>query len=448
MIPARLIEGPDASLPAILDRREQRAARQRELLERGGNLVSFAMNIPGVRKQFPLARRGYEEGMDALRALFGAHILEEEPYSAVTGDEALLRLDLPAREVKERTVALEESHPLGRLWDMDVLDGEGRSLSRTAFGFPQRRCLICGDSAKVCGRSRRHTTEELFYRAAGVLYDHFRTRAAEKVGRCALQAVLTEVAVTPKPGLVDRCDSGAHKDMDFFTFLDSASALSPWFGRFFLAGWDQEEGLFGRLRTLGLQAERDMFAATGGVNTHKGLIFSMSILCGALGRAGAEAFPGEPDLEVVLSTARSLGAQSLGDLEGKEAATSSLRCYRAHGLPGIRGEAAAGFPAVFETGLPTLKAWLDRGASLNDSGAAALLALMARVDDTNMIHRGGYEEAARRKGEAAELLDRLEPHTLLPALAALNQDYIRQNLSPGGCADLLALTLFFHFLSR
>ena len=83
---------------------------------------------------------------------------------------------------------------------------------------------------------------------------------------------------------------------------------------------------------------------------------------------------------------------------------------------------------------------------MNDAAVAALLALMSRVTDTNMIRRGGYEEAERRKKEAAEILARLTAETAETMLQALNQDYIRNHLSPGGCADLLALTLFAHFL--
>lgn len=446
MIPARLMEGPDASLEEILLSRERRAQAQQALLEKGGTVVSFTMNIPGRRKQFPLGHLGFEEGLRALEAQFAPSILERQVHGGPTGDEALLRLDLPAGKVKTAAAALEESHPLGRLWDMDVLGGEGPALSRTALGFPQRRCLLCGAAAKECGRSRRHSHEELFARAAELLYDFFRRRETERAGRCALRAVLTEVSVTPKPGLVDRRDSGSHTDMDFFTFVDSSAALAPWFSRFFLAGWDHEAHLFDLLRSLGRQAEEEMFAATGGVNTHKGLIFSLSILCGALGRAGVAHFPEKPPMEEVLKTVRCLGARSLEDFAGEEDTTAGLRCYRRHGISGIRGQAAAGFPAVFEVGLPALRESLAGGCSLNDAAAAALLALMAAVEDTNMVRRGGFAEAQRRREEAKALL--AQQGDLEEALSALNGDYIRRRLSPGGCADLLALTLFVYFWDR
>lgn len=360
----------------------------------------------------------------------------------------MLLLDLEPSQVKAVTTALEETHPLGRLWDMDVLDREGKSLSRIALGYPARRCLVCGAAAKECGRSRKHSYEELFGCAVTIMHDYFRDRRAQEVGCCAVKAVLSEVSVTPKPGLVDRKDSGSHSDMDFFTFMDSAAALSPWFPRFFRAGWDNETGLFSALRKMGQQAEREMFAATGGVNTHKGLIFSMAILCGALGRAMAEHFPQTPEREAVLDIVRDLGKESLGDFDRKEAETAGLRCHRHHGILGIRGEAAEGFPAVFGIGLPTLEHWLEQGSALNDAAAATLIALIAGVVDTNMIHRGGQDEALLRRKEASELLRRLTPENITAELEELNREYIRRHLSPGGCADLLALTLFIHFIEQ
>ncbi|MBQ2996901.1 MAG: citrate lyase holo-[Oscillibacter sp.] len=447
MIDPHFLEGQEAALPQILSRREARVCAQQALLGQGGRcLVSFSMNIPGQRKQFLLAHESFKEGLSLLLDRFSSHLLTHRLFSASTGDEALLLLDLKPEQAKAITTTLEESHPLGRLWDMDVLDRNGSSLSRTALGYPARRCLICDAPAKECGRSRRHSYEDLFLRAGTIMHDYFRSREAQRVGRCAVQAVVTEVSVTPKPGLVDRRDSGSHSDMDFFTFLNSAAALSPWFPRFFRAGWDHREGLFPVLRSMGLQAEKEMFAATGGINTHKGLIFSMSILCAALGRACAQNFPNRPDRETVVGIARILGQASLQDFSGSSPSTAGLRCHQQHGALGIRGEAAAGFPAVFTLGLPTLKCWLDLGCSLNDSAAATLIALIAEVEDTNMIHRGGRSEALARQKEASEL--RLTPENLTAELEKLNEEYILCNLSPGGCADLLALTLFLYFLEQ
>ena len=108
---------------------------------------------------------------------------------------------------------------------MDVLDQEGKSVSRTSMSFPQRRCLVCGKDAKLCARSRAHSVEELQSRIAMLIDAYFRDKEADRFASCACRALLYEASVTPKPGLVDRCNSGSHTDMDFFTFSDSVSAL-------------------------------------------------------------------------------------------------------------------------------------------------------------------------------------------------------------------------------
>ena len=121
---------------------------------------------------------------------------------------------------------------------------------------------------------------------------------------------------------------------------------------------------------------------------------------------------------------------SLDDFDRSQDDTNGLRCYRLHHLKGIRGEAAQGFPAVAQVGLPTLRRHLSAGLSLNDASCLTLLALISAVTDTNMIRRGGLAEALSRQQEARRLLLTITSETLLPTLTALDQDYISNNLSP------------------
>ncbi len=443
--------GPVVTLEQILDSRTHRAERQQAALADGAAcLVSFTLNIPGNVKQFPLARAAFSEGLALLRDAFGSTVIQENTMDEPTGCEALLVLDTDPAEAKRKAVHIEDTQSLGRLFDMDVLDADGRSLSRTDLGAAQRTCLICGQSAKVCGRSRAHSPEQLQARIGQLLDDHFKNKFADDCQSAALRAMLTEVSVTPKPGLVDRNNAGSHRDMDFFTFVDSAAALSPHFRRMFLAGWnhaaEDAAALFARLRTMGQAAESAMFAATRGVNTHKGLIFSLGLLSGALG-VWRHDHPDQPiDTAALLSLSAEMARCSLDDFARIDDDTNGLSCYRLHHLTGIRGEAAQGFPAVAQTGLPTLRRCLAAGLSLNDASALTLLALLATVTDTNMVHRGGLEQALSRRQEAQRLLSAITPETLLPILTALDKDYISNNLSPGGCADLLALSLFLLFI--
>lgn len=484
-----IIKGTPVSLPEMLDAREQRAFRQRQLLEQitneSGSLISFSMNIAGEIKSFPLCLAAFDEGLKELRLRIPQDkLLHFEESRKNSGPEAFFLLNMPAEEAKKMTVSIEESHPVGRLFDMDVLTPDGTSVSRASVGYAPRTCLICGENAKACARSRNHTLEVIQWRTAQILNDFFKGRAADAAAACAVRALLYEVSATPKPGLVDRNNSGSHKDMDFFTFLDSSAALIPWFRDFFCIGWDfgyERNGqLFSRLRYAGQEAEHKMFAATKGVNTHKGLIFASAIILGALGKVyamqnglissdhinGAETTSNcsisekkencinrAADLTMVLSICRQLGSYALGDFEqnsstasNAQAKTAGEQFHASYGITGARGEAAAGFPSAKDVGLPALKHWLAEGFSLNDSSVLALVSMLSQVTDTNMIHRGGMEQSERSKKEAAALLSEITPETFTEKLTGLDISYIEKNLSPGGCADLLAVSLLFLFL--
>lgn len=456
-----IITGTPITLEEILEARSRRAEKQKELLNRGGScLISFSLNIPGEIKQFPMAMSAFNEGLTEIRKrLSGGQLLSFEEFAENTGSGAFFLLNADAAEIKATMAALEESHPLGRLFDIDVLAPDGLSLSRTTLGLPPRTCLICGGNAKACTRSRAHSMELILWRTAQLLNDYFRNKTADQAASCAVRALLYEVSATPKPGLVDRDNSGSHRDMDFFTFLDSSAALIPWFRDFFCTGWDHfdepDEALFSRLRFSGKEAETGMFQATNGVNTHKGLVFSFAILCAALGKVHAGCYglgcraenpaAGEQLLEPVLNICRRLGACSLKDFTAPSVTAGEI-CHASYGIRGARGEAAEGFPSAVTLGLPSLKRWLQKGFSLNDAAVLTLLALLSSVDDTNMIHRGGRDLALECKKGAGRLLSGITKDNFKEKLKSLDAFYIRENLSPGGCADLLAVSLILYFL--
>ena len=266
----------------------------------------------------------------------------------------------------------------------------------------------------------------------------------ERIGTTAYTALLREAEATPKPGLVDLDNSGAHRDMDIQLFRASAAALAPYFSAFAARG-AREAGqpLSTRLpgvRPLGIEAERAMLAATGGVNTHKGAIFTLGVLsyvCGRLTLADPA-----PSAEALCSAAAALCADLPGELAGGRAGTKGERAYRRYGVSGVRGEAAAGFPHVLNTALPCLRSGAaDENLRLLD----ALMHLIAVMDDTNILTRAGREGADWAKGCARSFLNRYTParaDEYLAALRALDAAFIARNISPGGSADLLAAAWF------
>lgn len=230
------------TLADMLQAREARAQRQQALLARFGcPVICFTMNIAGPVKTGPEIRRAFLRG-DALLCRQLAQAGLSCRYRAVvhkpTGDEALYAVQASPASLKAITVALEDRDPLGRLYDMDVLEPGGHKVDRATLGLPPRRCLLCQQPAAVCARSRAHRLDQLQARTAQLLTQCFRGEDRNAVASLAVRSLLYEVCVTPKPGLVDREDSGSHTDMDIFTFLSSASALWSYFAQCAETGMD------------------------------------------------------------------------------------------------------------------------------------------------------------------------------------------------------------------
>lgn len=444
----------EVTLMEMLEAREKRAERQRSLLAAWGRtMICFTMNIAGPVKNNDLIRRGYALGKKRLvRQLMaaGIAIVHFEEVQEKTGNEAFFLLDAAPLRVKEVTVAIEDHGPVGRLFDMDVLCPDGRKVDRQELGLSGRKCLICGGPAQVCARSRTHTVAALQEKTWEILRKTLDDADAADAARLATQALLYEAATTPKPGLVDRRNSGSHRDMDFFTFQASAPALYPFFFRCVKIG---REGLdaretFQRLRSPGKLAEGEMLHATGGVNTHKGAIFSMGILCGALGRLERTEWANpERVLSECAAMTKGLVRRDYAGLIPETAKTAGQKLYLQYGITGVRGQAEAGFPVVGKVGLPKLEAGLSMGKTINEAGCAALLAMLAQTMDTNMIHRGSFETQQEIMEKLSDLLED-EPFPSPKTLEGLDEAFVRKNLSPGGTADLLAMTYMLHFLKE
>lgn len=272
---------------------------------------------------------------------------------------------------------------------------------------------------------------------------------ADKMAELAVRALITEVCITPKPGLVDRANNGAHRDMNVFTFIDSALTLHGYFRCITsLSQTHEDDGLLLKLQPLGLQAEQDMFRVTKGVNTHKGAIFSLGLICAAAAVLERQSIKQTDEIlsqtcaDIVRSRSRLRDAEKAAE---KGAATKGELVYKRHGLRGILGEAAAGFPAVFEIALPVLRKFAP--GRLEDAAVAALIHLIACLDDTNIISRCGLEALrelqARVKNEISNFTDISQ---YLSYAHALDDEFISRNISPGGCADLLAAALLVYYM--
>ena len=271
--------------------------------------------------------------------------------------------------------------------------------------------------------------------------------AAAAIAGAAADALLAELETWPKPGLVSHVDRGSHDDMDAGTFRRSVAATQPYFGLLAAAGVDGAE--MSELRRIGLGAERAMLVATEGVNTHRGAIFGLGLLCAAAGAAEATWQP--PSFASLRCPAAVLGAivrqrwgRAIADgpIPLQSHGTQALRRF---GAGGARAEAAGGFQSVLDVGLPALR--LGRRLAPGNPEAArvqAFFALLAAVDDTNLLHRGGADGLRDAQKAAAGFLAAggVGQAAWIDAAVAVHRGFVRRRLSPGGCADLLAATLF------
>lgn len=265
---------------------------------------------------------------------------------------------------------------------------------------------------------------------------------SSNIAELAVSALLAEVWTTPKPGLVDRNNNGAHTDMDLTMFERSALALETSFLQCAEAGECLKHDLpilAAKLRTIGLQAESRMYEATGGVNTHKGAIFSMGILCAA----AAMEFKSLCELQ---EHCRQLAAALL-EID-TASGTHGLAARETAGTGGIRAEAGSGFDTAFSIGLPALEEALAVGCRENHACIYALLRIIASTEDSNLVHRGGACGMDFAQKEAVRLTEHGPAALDLEEVRALDGEFIKRNLSPGGSADLLAFSIMLYRLKK
>ena len=254
------------------------------------------------------------------------------------------------------------------------------------------------------------------------------TTVPHLVSHLATKALREELELTPKPGLVDKNNSGAHRDMDFNLMQASIDALHPYFTLLASLGYAPTLPTTEGIRAVGLEAEQAMFQATGGVNTHKGALFSMGIAVVATAHAlYTHTATTEQIRQYIAAIAQGFNAPA--DTHGAEV-------VRRHQVSGALQNAIDAYPLLFDRWLPFMQSHSHQPNACH----LTLLCIMATLDDTNVYHRAGSAKAQEVKQQAARLMEGFS----IEQIEALNTAYIDSNISPGGSADMLSLTLFFH----
>lgn len=274
--------------------------------------------------------------------------------------------------------------------------------------------------------------------------------SARQLGRAAVHALYVEIALEPKPGLVSFRDCGSHHDMNGTTFLRSLFALRSYFPRIAQAGF--ESNSFAILEALGKSAEARMLVATRGINTHRGAVFGLGLLCASAGQLQAQGLKFTPPhlRAVLLSTWGEALAARARAARLASPTSNGQRVAQRFGMRSAGEEAAQAFPTLFEVTLPALQAAVAAGATDRAARVQALFATMAALDDTNIVHRGDIEGLRFVQSSARRFLSSggiMQTDWLLQA-RAIHTAFVQRRLSPGGSADVLASACWVEELTR
>ena len=380
------------------------------------------------------------------RATFPTYFLKR--LDDATDTQILLDLDLfrrhiaPALGAEVRFVGTEPTDELTRRYNELMMESLGKDH---VVQIPR---LENGGVAVSASRVRRAMESNSLKEAAQLVPP---TTLPYIIAHLATRALHAELDTTPKPGLVDKDNSGAHRDMDHALMSRSIRAIHPYFVRLALLGFAADMPNHDDIVKTGIEAERAMFEATNGVNTYKGALFSMGL---AVVAAAGKAWQGYSITPQALSAAISKLAFAFPDTKGthgskaKQTAASETATFK-----GALDNAREGYPMLFND-------WLPFYANLSKNGEPhalhlTLLRIMCDLDDTNIVYRTSLAMMKQVKEESRSVLSRWSEAThgtpqadggtnLDTILGDMNRSFVQRNISPGGSADMLSLVVFIN----
>lgn len=467
-------------------------------------ILNLRLNIPGPVKRHALLDFVFCRFCRELKMRLASENLlplTEETRATKCGAEWTVQLRNPQNHapsfIKQLLIQIEngdfidnpELKPCYRLFDLDLYLPLNKPHAQDSLLFgknyeeydrkdfiadqpacsirPYRSCYLCGEDAALCARKRNHSMAELSCACLALARKLAFAYEQKRLKQLALQAVLSEAVITPKPGLVDLKNNGAHRDMDIFSFIKSSLSLEEYFAKSFLLGMQIQnpERLFAELRKAGKFAERQMLESTDQVNTQKGIIFSFALILASwaavmqhkimnaenrsfdLNKINSDLIL--PEREELSRFIAQLGQISMRDFTGggtRSEESNGERLYRRSGVSGARGAAASGYKACFEAADLIRKKRLA-GEDYSVACLRSLLYLMNEVEDSNLrirLLRAGKEELLtdiqNRLRQASRTI-RTE-RELVRFLEEFDVFCKQNNLTFGGAADSLAISIF------
>lgn len=417
--------------------------------------MSLSLNVPGFPKSNSTVKTFFHNCLLDLKYTFTAHRIDLHLQDAVqivdaAGDFYLVPFSMnhfSLNEIKQICEEFEETHPLGRFVDVDLNDEHGNTVSSGKI----KLCFFCQEKPAIeCRRENTHHPEKvrsfMFSKMESYHLERKETQMIRKLSSLAQQAILSEISLSPKPGLVDKFSNGSHRDMNYQTFMVSTAAISPFFEVLVREGFAfKKENLTQALpiiRNIGLQMETAMFKATQKINTQKGIIFLMGLSLFACGKLFSqfEHFLENEFRAIIKGICTNMVGNELCSISAAEKSHGE-KIFLKYRFSGARGEAESGFQTVFENGLPELNK--TRGLS-DEALIKCFLAIAANNDDTNILYRSNPQVLESFKRLCSEALENFSTEKYQKVI-----EYCKnESISPGGSADLLAVTIFVWLVTR
>lgn len=328
--------------------------------------------------------------------------------------------------LKETMVLYEENDELGRFVDIDVYFNDSKSISRNTL----RKCYLCDNYAFVCGRVRNHTVEQL----NNYLCEQTLTYLLKHLEQAIDESIMAELNLHPKFGLVTPYTNGSHKDMNYNLMIKAKEAIIPYFKKMFLVGYNSNDlsNIFTNIKLIGIEAEQAMLKETNGVNAYKGLIFALGLIVASL----SIKLSNIKEKTTYFKYSSLMTKDILKEYnEGEQ--TSGKIAFNQYQLKGARHQAYFGFKDV---------QMIINKYSLEDdqSKIKALCDLIINIDDTVLFKRCNYDyqKYINVKNMFKQYLDnKLD-------INELNKYCIDDNLSFGGSADLLIVSVFVKKINK
>lgn len=359
-------------------------------------------------------------------ATFPTYFLKE--LNSASQTQISLDLDLfvkhivPSLDIKKRFVGTEPSDALTNQYNILM----SKVLSNNNIEFVEIKRKENEKGVISASKLRNYLENFDFPNASKIAYP---TSIPSLISFLASYSISRELDTTPKPGLVDKKDSGAHKDMDYTLMSKSIKALHPYFYKLSYLAYNEENLSINNIQTIGIEAEKNMFATTCGVNTYKGALFSMGLVLVSAILVYKE--HGFVDKILLQNQIKLLSTQF-----SQPHNTHGEKVLEENKIKGALSSAMEGYVLLFEKWLP----FIENNGFDNQSLIKLLLLIMTDLDDTNIYYRKGKQVALQVKQRAKSLLENFS----LLEVEKLNNEFIKENISPGGAADMLSLTLFVY----